>query len=82
LSQPTGGFRESRIGGGREFPFGHVKFTIAHHGSTGPEGEPLGNPMDAALLAPKVAIPMHYDTFAERPAFSSGIRLDLPLPSP
>ena len=32
------------IGGGREFPFGHVKLTIAHHGSTGPEGEPLGNP--------------------------------------
>ena len=104
------------IGGGHRFPFGHVKFTIAHHGSTGPEGEPLGNPMgvvlrmdgkriyhagdtglfydmkligemygplDAALLpigdnftmgiddavkavellAPKVAIPMHYDTF-------------------
>jgi len=104
------------IGGGREFPFGHVKFTIAHHGSTGPDGEPLGNPMgvvlgmdgkkvyhagdtalfydmkligemygplDAALLpigdnftmgiddavkavellAPKVAIPMHYNTF-------------------
>ena len=104
------------IGGGRAFPFGHVKLTIAHHGSTGPEGEPLGNPagvvltmegkriyhagdtglfydmkligemygpLDAALLpigdnftmgiddavkavellAPKVAIPMHYDTF-------------------
>jgi L-ascorbate metabolism protein UlaG (beta-lactamase superfamily) len=104
------------IGGGREFPFGHVKFTIAHHGSTGPEGEPLGNPMgvvltlggkkvyhagdtglfldmkligeaygplDVALvpigdnftmgiddavravemLHPRVAIPMHYDTF-------------------
>jgi L-ascorbate metabolism protein UlaG (beta-lactamase superfamily) len=32
------------IGGGRQFPFGHVKLTIAHHGSTGPEGEPLGNP--------------------------------------
>lgn len=104
------------IGGGHEFPFGHVKFTIAHHGSTGPEGEPLGNPMgvvltldgkkiyhagdtglfmdmqligemygplDVALLPigdnftmgiddavkatqllrPKVAIPMHYNTF-------------------
>jgi L-ascorbate metabolism protein UlaG (beta-lactamase superfamily) len=37
------------IGGGREFPFGHVKFTIAHHGSTGPEGEPLGNPMGVVL---------------------------------
>jgi L-ascorbate metabolism protein UlaG (beta-lactamase superfamily) len=32
------------IGGGRQFPFGHVKLTIAHHGSTGPNGEPLGNP--------------------------------------
>ena len=37
------------IGGGRGFPFGHVKFTIAHHGSTGPEGESLGNPMGAVL---------------------------------
>jgi L-ascorbate metabolism protein UlaG (beta-lactamase superfamily) len=37
------------IGGGREFPFGHVKFTIAHHGSTGPNGEPLGNPMGVVL---------------------------------
>lgn len=37
------------IGGGREFPFGHVKFTIAHHGSTGPDGEPLGNPMGVVL---------------------------------
>jgi L-ascorbate metabolism protein UlaG (beta-lactamase superfamily) len=37
------------IGGGRQFPFGHVKFTIAHHGSTGPEGEPLGNPMGVVL---------------------------------
>jgi L-ascorbate metabolism protein UlaG (beta-lactamase superfamily) len=37
------------IGGGREFPFGYVKWTIAHHGSTGPEGEPLGNPMGVVL---------------------------------
>ena len=37
------------IGGGREFPFGHVKLTIAHHGSTGPDGEPLGNPMGVVL---------------------------------
>ena len=29
------------IGGGRQFPFGHVKLTIAHHGSTGPNGESL-----------------------------------------
>lgn len=32
------------IGGGREFPFGYVKLTIAHHGSTGPNGEALGSP--------------------------------------
>ena len=37
------------IGGGRQFPFGHVQFTIAHHGSTGPEGEPLGNPMGVVV---------------------------------
>jgi L-ascorbate metabolism protein UlaG (beta-lactamase superfamily) len=32
------------IGGGASFPFGHVKLTIAHHGSTGPNGESLGSP--------------------------------------
>jgi L-ascorbate metabolism protein UlaG (beta-lactamase superfamily) len=37
------------IGGGHKFPFGHVKFTIAHHGSTGPDGEPLGNPMGVVM---------------------------------
>jgi L-ascorbate metabolism protein UlaG (beta-lactamase superfamily) len=37
------------IGGGHTFPFGRVKFTIAHHGSTGPNGEPLGNPMGVVL---------------------------------
>jgi len=37
------------IGGGREFPFGHVKLTIAHHGSTGPGGEALGNPAGIVL---------------------------------
>jgi L-ascorbate metabolism protein UlaG (beta-lactamase superfamily) len=37
------------IGGGRQFPFGHVKLTIAHHGSTGPEGEALGNPTGIIL---------------------------------
>jgi len=37
------------IGGGHAFPFGHVKWTIAHHGSTGPAGEPLGNPMGVVL---------------------------------
>ncbi len=37
------------IGGGRQFPFGHVKLTIAHHGSTGPNGEALGNPMGVVV---------------------------------
>jgi L-ascorbate metabolism protein UlaG (beta-lactamase superfamily) len=37
------------IGGGHAFPFSHVKLTIAHHGSTGPGGEPLGNPAGIVL---------------------------------
>ena len=37
------------IGGGRLFDFGHVKLTIAHHGSSGPQGEYLGNPAGVAL---------------------------------
>ncbi len=37
------------IGGGHQFPFGHVKLTIAHHGSTGPKGEALGNPVGIVL---------------------------------
>ena len=32
------------IGGGNTFPFGRVKMTIAHHGSTLPDGSPGGNP--------------------------------------
>jgi len=36
------------IGGGRTFPFGHVKLTIAHHGSSFPDGSYGGNP--AGLL--------------------------------
>jgi L-ascorbate metabolism protein UlaG (beta-lactamase superfamily) len=103
------------IGGGHDFEFGRVKFTIAHHGSQTPDnyyaGEPAGvvitvegkniyhtgdtglfldmkligemNSIDYMLLpigdnftmgindavkaveftAPKVAIPMHYNTF-------------------
>ena len=37
------------IGGGADFPFGHVKLTIAHHGSTGPDGESLGSPAGVLL---------------------------------
>ncbi len=103
------------IGGAYNFPFGRLKFTIAHHGSSTNEGlymgEPAGvvltidgkniyhagdtglfldmkligemNPLDAAIvpigdnftmgiddavkaiefLNPKLAIPMHYETF-------------------
>lgn len=32
------------IGGARVFPFGRVKFTIAHHGSSSPEGMYMGEP--------------------------------------
>jgi L-ascorbate metabolism protein UlaG (beta-lactamase superfamily) len=39
------------IGGGRQFPFGHVRLTIAHHGSGGPNGECLGNPAGIVLAA-------------------------------
>ncbi len=103
------------IGGGFNFPFGRLKFTIAHHGSSSPDGKYMGEPagilitthgktiyhsgdtglfldmkligemnsIDAALvpigdnftmgiddavkaiefLNPKMAIPMHYNTF-------------------
>jgi L-ascorbate metabolism protein UlaG (beta-lactamase superfamily) len=37
------------IGGGHRHSFGHVKLTIAHHGSTGPGGEALGNPAGIVL---------------------------------
>jgi len=32
------------IGGGYNFPFGRIKFTIAHHGSKTPEGDYAGEP--------------------------------------
>ena len=32
------------IGGARQFPFGKVKLTIAHHGSAAPNGTYTGNP--------------------------------------
>lgn len=37
------------IGGAHEFPFGRVKLVIAHHGSTGPDGEALGSPAGIIL---------------------------------
>lgn len=38
------------IGGARDFEFGRLKFTIAHHSSAGPDGIDLGNPMGALLM--------------------------------
>lgn len=32
------------IGGGWNFPFGRLKFTIAHHGSSSPDGQYMGEP--------------------------------------
>lgn len=37
------------IGGGHNFPFGRVKFTIAHHGSSTPEGKYMGEPAGVVL---------------------------------
>jgi L-ascorbate metabolism protein UlaG (beta-lactamase superfamily) len=37
------------IGGGHDFPFGRVKLVIAHHGSTGPNGEAFGSPAGIVL---------------------------------
>lgn len=38
------------IGGSFEFPFGKVKFTIAHHGSSSNEGEYMGEPAGILLF--------------------------------
>ncbi|HVZ37679.1 MAG TPA: metal-dependent hydrolase [Candidatus Kapabacteria bacterium] len=37
------------IGGGRAFGFGHVKFTIAHHSSSTPDGAYCGSPAGILL---------------------------------
>jgi L-ascorbate metabolism protein UlaG (beta-lactamase superfamily) len=37
------------IGGGFNFPFGRVKFTIAHHGSSSPDGRYMGEPAGVVL---------------------------------
>ena len=39
------------IGGGFNFPFGRVKLTIAHHGSSLPDGSYGGNPAGALVYA-------------------------------
>ena len=40
---------DMHIGGGYNFPFGRVKFTIAHHGSSTEEGVYMGNPAGIVL---------------------------------
>jgi L-ascorbate metabolism protein UlaG (beta-lactamase superfamily) len=35
---------DMHIGGGFNFPFGRIKFTIAHHGSSTPDGQYMGSP--------------------------------------
>jgi L-ascorbate metabolism protein UlaG (beta-lactamase superfamily) len=37
------------IGGGHNFPFGRVKFTIAHHGSSSPDGRYMGEPAGVVI---------------------------------
>ncbi len=39
------------IGGSHEFPFGRVKLTIAHHGSSAPDGTYTGNPCGFLVYA-------------------------------
>ncbi len=45
------GFRahNMHIGGGRDFEFGRLKFTIAHHGSMTPDGTYAGEPSGVVL---------------------------------
>ena len=58
------------IGGGFDFPFGRVKLVIAHHGSTGPEGEALGSP---------AGIVLHIDGKRIYHAGDTGVFLDMQL---
>jgi L-ascorbate metabolism protein UlaG (beta-lactamase superfamily) len=44
------------IGGGYDFPFGRVKLTIAHHGSSFPDGRYGGNPAGFLLTLGKSII--------------------------
>lgn len=38
------------IGGGHNFPFGRLKFTIAHHGSSTEEGQYMGEPAGVVIM--------------------------------
>ncbi len=50
------------IGGSRDFPFGHLKLTIAHHGSSFPDGHYAGNPSGFLLTIDKKKIYDSADT--------------------
>lgn len=58
------------IGGSRNFPFGNLKLTIAHHGSSFPDGRYAGNPAGFLLTIGKVKI---YD------AADTGLFFDMKL---
>jgi len=58
------------IGGGRDFEFGRVKLVIAHHGSTGPNGQALGSP---------AGIVVHLDGKRIYHAGDTGVFLDMQL---
>lgn len=44
------------IGGGYNFPFGRLKFTIAHHGSSTPDGKYMGEPAGVVIKMGGVTI--------------------------
>jgi len=48
-SDKGAGAHNMHIGGSREFDFGKVKFTIAHHGSKTPDGQYAGEPAGILL---------------------------------
>ncbi|MFZ5918279.1 MAG: metal-dependent hydrolase [Chloroflexota bacterium] len=50
------------IGGGRDFPFGRVKLTIAHHGSSFPDGSYGGSPAGLLLTIEGVKVYHACDT--------------------
>lgn len=58
------------IGGGHDLSFGRVKLVIAHHGSTGPNGESLGSP---------AGIVVHMDGKRIYHAGDTGVFLDMQL---
>jgi L-ascorbate metabolism protein UlaG (beta-lactamase superfamily) len=58
------------IGGSRDYPFGNLKLTIAHHGSSFPDGRYAGNPAGFLLTLGKVKI---YD------AADTGLFFDMKL---